>query len=75
MSWDALLGYLVGPHGGLFALGVIFGAAVHQVYLGPKIYGERITALEKRVEELQRELQPFREIQTRLMNAALDKKT
>lgn len=73
------MGYVFGPHGGLFAGGASIGAWGVWKYIFPRVLSNelrakkvQVQALEKQVARLETELQPYKEWQNERMKEALN---
>ncbi len=71
MSWDTFMEHLLGPSGGLFALGLMIGAGASLRWAAPYLFMPQIRALQLRVSELEAEIAPYRKFKEEAAQAAM----
>ena len=72
MDFNDIAGQLIGPLGGIFALGMLVGGALALRWLAPKIYDSRIDAMREKIDALDKEIAPYREFKESKARAALN---
>ena len=72
MNLNDLAGQLIGPLGGIFALGMLAGGTLSLRFLAPKMYDARLDALKDKVAALDEEIKPYREFKDSKARAALN---
>lgn len=74
MDAERFVDVILGPTGGVFALGFITGVFVAFRWLAPRLYSGKIQGMEMRIADLEKEIAPYREFKESMAMQAMQAK-
>lgn len=74
MDAERFVDLILGPTGGVFALGFLTGVFVTFKWVAPRLYSGKIQGMELRIEDLEREIAPYRDFKESIALDAMNAK-